>query len=105
MSKLDYKSAKYVFIRYDARTKGCKLYDQLTEKVVISRDVEFDEEASWDWNVQQEDEYYDFFPLFKEEEWVEVQEPQTLIQSPIQPPYSPYQGNSSSSVGPREKRN
>ncbi|BBG99019.1 BURP domain-containing protein, partial [Prunus dulcis] len=34
--------------------KGYRLYNITTEKVIISRDVVFNEEASWDWNAQQE---------------------------------------------------
>ena len=66
-SKLDDKSAKYVFIGYDAWTNGCKLYDLIMKKLIISRDVEFNEKPSWDWNVPKE-EIYDFFPLFDDEE-------------------------------------
>ena len=50
-SKLDEKSEKYVFIGYDLRSKGYKLYSPATKKVIISRDVMFNEEGSWDWNV------------------------------------------------------
>ncbi|KAJ8617545.1 hypothetical protein MRB53_013731 [Persea americana] len=31
-----------------------------------AKDVEFDEKASWDWNIPEE--VYDFFPLFDDEE-------------------------------------
>ena len=36
----------------------------MTKKVVVSRDVVFDEEDSWGWNNQEED--YAFFPFFEE---------------------------------------
>lgn len=49
-SKLDDKSEKYLFIGYDARSKGYKLYNPSNEKIVISRDVKFDEESLQDWN-------------------------------------------------------
>ncbi|BBH05186.1 multidrug resistance-associated protein 9 [Prunus dulcis] len=38
----------------DVCEKGYRLYNIATEKVIISRDVVFNEEASWDWNAQQE---------------------------------------------------
>ncbi|KAA0051915.1 Retrovirus-related Pol polyprotein from transposon TNT 1-94 [Cucumis melo var. makuwa] len=46
-SKLDDKSEKYVFVGYDANSKGYKLYNPVTKKTIVSRDVVFDEEASW----------------------------------------------------------
>jgi transposase InsO family protein len=49
-SKLDDKSEKYVFIGYDPSFKGYKLYNPSTKKVIVSRDVEFDEEGIWNWN-------------------------------------------------------
>ncbi|KAA0042256.1 copia-type polyprotein [Cucumis melo var. makuwa] len=44
--KLDDKSEKYVFVGYDASSKGYKLYNPVTKKTMISRDVVFDEESS-----------------------------------------------------------
>jgi len=51
-SKLDDKIKRYIFIGYDSSSKGCKLYNPNSEKIVISRDVEFDEEDFWDWSTQ-----------------------------------------------------
>ena len=82
-TKLDDKSEKFVFIGYDSRSKGYKLYNPSNGKIIISRDVEFDEEDEWDWNTPQED--YDFFPFFEEEE-----EPNEIMELPIySPPPSP----------------
>ncbi|KAG6385237.1 hypothetical protein SASPL_154067 [Salvia splendens] len=47
-SKLDDKSKPFIFIGYDSNTKGYKLYDPTSQKTMISRDVEFDEEGVWD---------------------------------------------------------
>ena len=49
-SKLDDKSKKYVFINYDPSFKGYKLCNPSTGKVIVSRDVEFNEEGTWDWS-------------------------------------------------------
>ncbi|CAJ2657878.1 unnamed protein product [Trifolium pratense] len=44
-SKLDDKSEKYIFIGYDANSKGYKLYNPDTGKTIISRNVIFNEEG------------------------------------------------------------
>ena len=44
-SKLDVKSKKYVFIGYDPCFKVYELYNLSTRKVIVSREVEFDEEG------------------------------------------------------------
>ncbi|KAK8571247.1 hypothetical protein V6N13_103376 [Hibiscus sabdariffa] len=41
--KLDDKGEKCIFIGYDERSKAYRLYNPLTKKLIISRDVEFDE--------------------------------------------------------------
>jgi hypothetical protein len=66
-SNLDDKSKRYIFIGYDSSSKGYKLYNPNSGKMVISRDAEFDEEDFWDWSTQEE-EKYDFFPFLEEEE-------------------------------------
>ena len=53
-TKLDDKSKKYVFIGYDEKTKAFKLFDPIEEKVVVSRDVQVNEESAWDWNNKKE---------------------------------------------------
>ena len=64
-SKLDDKSEKYIFIGYDANSKGYKLYNPETKKTIISRNVIFDEEGEWDWRSNNED--YNFLLSFEEE--------------------------------------
>jgi hypothetical protein len=41
--KLDSKAKKCIFIGYDEQKKGYKLFDTETEKIIVSRDVTFDE--------------------------------------------------------------
>ena len=83
-SKLDDKSERYVFIGYDANSKGYKLYNPFTGKLVISRDVEFNEGKMWDWNIQDE-ENYDFFPMFQEKEQLTNEAPQDHVTHPLSP--------------------
>jgi len=47
-TKLDDKSKKMIFMGYDQKSKGYKLYNPNEGKMVISRDVEFNEEGAWD---------------------------------------------------------
>ena len=50
-TKLDDKSAKYIFIGDDVRSKVYKLFDLNIFKLYVSRDVKFDEECIWNWNI------------------------------------------------------
>uniref|UniRef100_A0A803Q910 Retroviral polymerase SH3-like domain-containing protein n=1 Tax=Cannabis sativa TaxID=3483 RepID=A0A803Q910_CANSA len=70
-TKLDDRSEKYIFIGYDLRSKGYKLYNPITDKTITSRDVKFDEEDSWNWNTEEDE--YDFLPYFEEEDVAEQQ--------------------------------
>lgn len=45
--KLEDKSLKCVFLGVSGTSKAYKLYDPLTKKVVVSRDVIFDENQTW----------------------------------------------------------
>jgi hypothetical protein len=53
-TKLDDKSKKYIFTGYNKKSKAYKLYDPIEKEFVVSRDVEVNEEARWDWNQQEE---------------------------------------------------
>ncbi|CAL9003906.1 unnamed protein product [Prunus brigantina] len=45
--KLEENSHKCIFVGYGLCEKGYRLYDPKTRKIILSRDVYFDEEASW----------------------------------------------------------
>jgi len=49
-TKLEDKSKRYVFIGSDEKTKGYKLFDPISKKVMVSRDVRINETSEWDWN-------------------------------------------------------
>ncbi|KAL4339806.1 hypothetical protein GQ457_08G010530 [Hibiscus cannabinus] len=83
--KLDDRSSKYVFIGYDSNSKGYKLFNPSNGRIVISRDVEFDEQASWNWEAQEE-QSYDFFPYFVEEQDVTPSQVVDLPQNMTPPP-------------------
>lgn len=44
--KLDGKSEKCIFVGYNAQSKAYKLYNSVSGKVVISRNVVFNEDAT-----------------------------------------------------------
>jgi len=50
ISKLSDRSRRTVFIGYESGTKGYRLFDPSTNRLVVSRDVIFDEKMPWEWN-------------------------------------------------------
>ena len=62
--------------------KVYKLYNPVNGKMIISRDVEFDEEGLWNWSNSHED--YNVFPFVDEEDNEEKFE-QQLATPPISP--------------------
>ncbi|KAA0039326.1 copia-type polyprotein [Cucumis melo var. makuwa] len=99
-SKLDDKSEKYIFVGYDVSSKGYKLYNPVTKKMIVSRDVVFDEEASWNWNDEPEDYKFLLFPDDQDEP-SDIASPPTL---PITLQQSTFSSSASSSEGPRGMR-
>ena len=65
-TKLDDKNESFIFIGYDNNSKGYKLYNPNNGKIVINRDVIFDEEGECDWGPHDKD--YNFAPNVEEEE-------------------------------------
>lgn len=65
-SKLDAQSEMLIFIGGDKNSQGYKLFNPSNERIVVSRDVDFDEYASWDWNPEKEGSY-DYLPYFEDE--------------------------------------
>ncbi|KAG9450658.1 hypothetical protein H6P81_010623 [Aristolochia fimbriata] len=51
--KLDDRGEKCIFVGYDSKTKAYKLYNPVTKRLIISRDVEFDEEDCWRWSEEE----------------------------------------------------
>ena len=47
---MDNKSLKCVLLGISEESKAYRLYDPLSQKVLISRDVIFNEEESWPWD-------------------------------------------------------
>ncbi|KAF7144421.1 hypothetical protein RHSIM_Rhsim04G0200400 [Rhododendron simsii] len=49
-TKLEDKGMKCIFVVYGDRTMGYRLYNPVTQKVIFSRDVIFEENESWSWD-------------------------------------------------------
>jgi len=47
-----------IFLGYESGTKGYRVYDLVGDRLIISRDVLFDEKKAWNWgeSVKQVDE-------------------------------------------------
>jgi hypothetical protein len=53
--KLDNKSTKCIFLGVSEESKAYRLYNPVTKKIVISRDVIFVENEKWSWNEAKND--------------------------------------------------
>ena len=84
--KLDDKSKKYIFVRYGDRSMGYKLYNPITKKVILSKDVVFEEDKTWKWNDDQEAIKQVSTYLILEDE---VEVPTVLAEGPILPTDEP----------------
>ncbi|KAG8492349.1 hypothetical protein CXB51_009664 [Gossypium anomalum] len=48
--KLEKRSAPGIFVGYSSTKNGYRVYDPSTKKVLVSRDIRFDEEKIWSWD-------------------------------------------------------
>lgn len=48
--KLDAKSLKCILLGISEESKAYRLFDPVSQKIVVSRDVIFEEDKSWDWD-------------------------------------------------------
>lgn len=103
--KLDDRGEKCIFIGYDKRSKAYRLYNPLTKKLIISRDVEFDEADYWRWSEEEKKVEGLFFneddnDVINQEEQGDDQSPGTT--APSSPTSS--SGSSSSDEAPTRTR-
>jgi hypothetical protein len=50
LQKLDDRSTPTMFLGYEPGSKAYRLYDPVAKRVVVSRDMVFDEGTTWDWS-------------------------------------------------------
>nr|GEV41020.1 zinc finger, CCHC-type [Tanacetum cinerariifolium] len=55
LKKLDDRSIPLIYLGIEEGSKACRLYDPITKKKHVSRDVKFTETKPWDWNKGEED--------------------------------------------------
>lgn len=53
--KLDDKSLKCIFFGVSEESKAYRLFDPVSQKVIVSRDVVFNENQSWNWDGSHEE--------------------------------------------------
>jgi hypothetical protein len=54
-TKLDSKSTSCVLLGVSEESKAYRLYDPISHKIIVSRDVVFEEDKSWDWDKRHEE--------------------------------------------------
>lgn len=81
-SQFDNKSQKCIFVGYSSSSKGYQLFNVDIKKLIVSRDVIFNEKASWDWNENKVQELP--YAIFQQEEKIqrEQHEEDVIPQSP-----------------------
>lgn len=66
---------KRVFIGVSEESKAYRLYNPITKKIIISRDVLLDEENIWDWSSTEQQQIL-----------IDLEEASGEIKQPLQPP-------------------
>jgi transposase InsO family protein len=69
-SKLDDKSRKCVLLGVSDESKAWRLYDPISKKIIVSKDVVFEEEKGWDWGRSTEEIKRDILEWGDEEDIV-----------------------------------
>ncbi|CAJ2655081.1 unnamed protein product [Trifolium pratense] len=93
--KLDNKSVKCILLGISEESKAYKLYDPISRKVIVSRDVVFAENEKWNWKTNENDNI-DLEDLSEKEEAKSHNEPAEDNNTPN--PHNE-QGSSSEEVG------
>ncbi|KAL2498042.1 Uncharacterized protein Adt_23592 [Abeliophyllum distichum] len=101
--ELDEASEKFILIGYSSQSKGYKLYNLMTKTVIISRDVFFDENATWKWENEEVERNVTIpitLPQNSANENVQNEENASQPSSPPSSPSSPTSSSSSTSSSP-----
>jgi hypothetical protein len=85
LKKLDDWSRKTIFIGYEGGSKVYRCYDPVKQRVIVSRDVIFDEVGMWHWLADGEEIVSDAEPFTVEYVTETIQAPVHCSASPLQP--------------------
>uniref|UniRef100_A0A251SKN6 Putative zinc finger, CCHC-type n=1 Tax=Helianthus annuus TaxID=4232 RepID=A0A251SKN6_HELAN len=103
--KLDKKTEKTVFVGYSENSKGYKLYNPQSNKIIISRDVVFDENKRWILDPESDDTHI----IVTDDEESQMQthkddaQEETVLPEQLQPHASTSQANEE--LNPGENQN
>ncbi|CAH9081524.1 unnamed protein product [Cuscuta europaea] len=101
-TKLDDKTEKCIFVGYSVQSKAYRLYNPLIGKIIIVRNVIFDEDSSWEWNpeTQHVENPQRIVTLEGSEEEIATTQPNSPATTYGSSVYSSSQGSTSSSESP-----
>ncbi|KAK9941415.1 hypothetical protein M0R45_018018 [Rubus argutus] len=97
--KLDDKGEKCVFLGVSEQSKAYKLFNPITKKIVVSRDVIFDEESTWNWSEKATRQQQ--IPVSFDED---TEEQQPIIFTNNMPSHQPLQEVQASGTSSRPQR-
>ncbi|KAL5582123.1 hypothetical protein UlMin_014565 [Ulmus minor] len=103
-SKLDEKTEKGIFLGYSIQPKGYRVYSLRTKKLIISRDVQFDEDAMYNWETEKIERKSINLPASpqKQQEEEETDQPRSPTQTSTEQPT--HQDDSTPESSPRKMR-
>ncbi|KAM1461179.1 hypothetical protein ACFX11_045561 [Malus domestica] len=76
--KLEENSRKCIFVGYGICEKGYRVFDPSSNKIILSRDVHFDENASWEWENTDKSEIQ--VPMIIENQMADCSEGQNQVE-------------------------
>lgn len=80
-TKLEDKSFNYVFLGVNEESKDYRLYDSVAKKIVIDKDVVFEENKSWEWDKSYNDQVLvDLERGENEEQFSDVEESESDVE-------------------------
>ena len=82
--KLDSKGEKCIFVGYSNESKAYKLYNPISKKVIISRDVKFVEDEAWDGTLDKTINIAANIPQEEDEDFVSTCTSNVTPPTPIQ---------------------
>ncbi|KAL4021013.1 hypothetical protein IC575_019802 [Cucumis melo] len=101
--KLDDKSEKCIMVGYSENSKAYRLYNPVSRKIIISRDVIFSEDESWNWNDDVDEAKSPFHVNIDENEVAQELE-QAEIQAMESSSSSTSSSTSNDEISPRRMR-